>query len=138
MKKLRRRAARVSETTSRVPSPVIAIPFGVINPSAAISNAGPIGPGLVLRDYGEVERLSQRIAEFYKTATPAQILDTAGAWQRVLGAWVERETLTQQFGVNPANPNEVSQVDMILNMSPAERVEYAERWRTEMAVGTNP
>lgn len=101
-------------------------------------NAGPVTAGMVVRDYGEAERLTQQIAEFYKTATPAQIRDTAAAAQTVLTAWAEREALTQRLGANPADPNEMRQVDMILNMAPAQRVEYFERKVAEMRLGTDP
>jgi hypothetical protein len=104
---------------------------GIVNPGA-----GPIGTGMLIRDMGEMQRLTQQLAEFYKTATPAQIRDTAAAADTVLRAFLEREELTQRLGVNAANPNEVRQVDLILNMSQAERVEYFEKIATELRLGT--
>lgn len=101
----------------------------------ADTGAGPVGPGLVIRDFGEMGRLTQQIAEFYQTATPDQIRDTAAAAQKVIGAFLERETLTQQLGVDPANPNEVRQVDLILNMSEAERAAYFQGVVTDLQLG---
>jgi len=48
----------------------------------------------------------------------------------------EREKLTQRLGANPADPNEMRGVELILNMNQAERVEYFERTAAEMRLGT--
>ncbi len=101
-------------------------------------NTGPIGPGLVIRDYGEAERLNQQMAEFYKTATPEQIRDAGAALQKVMDAWAERENLRQLLGED-ADPSEtIRVVEMYQNMNPAQKREYAEAWAARMRLGTDP
>lgn len=85
-----------------------------------------------------MERLTQQIAEFYETATPAQIRDTAAAAQTVMDAFLVREEQMQLRGLNSADPNDVAQYDLIENMSPADKQAYYEKVLSDMRLGTDP
>ncbi len=90
---------------------------------------------IAIRDHGEMGRLMADITNSLGNMTPAEVRQQTALLNTIVSDFMERELITQQLGLNRANPDAMDLVGALQNMNAEERAAFGLAIRNSQAGG---